>query len=1099
MANAFQSDAFQNSAFQSGQAFTLDAVLRRSQSGSATLDAVFSQPTVASSFTLDAVVLAPIANIRQVGTRGAGLGAVTMALPILADSRLIAYVSTRGNPSTLTRAGWSVIGGIIATAASPNDQHYAIWCTAGVETGNTSLTFGGLIAGGGQTVVLELDGVGDLRQALQTRQTQNSQPSTLPLTNDVLPGSLVVGLYTMRPPDGVGTTGTPDAGWTEVVENTPDASGLHPWDYVVARVAAAAGPLTAGATSVYNWTGDFGAGYAGTAAEFPVAIAGNYTLDAVLRTTTSGSFTAGAVLKKTRTSSFTLDARIAGPYTLATLTLDAVLQKGRTGSYTLDAVLFQLALLYAFDAVIKKTRSTSFTLDAVIPTQNRTFGAYTLNAVLFGRTESTFNLRAWIKRGTTGITGEAGIRIKVGGIDVGSDVIFEDATFTMQTNGAPGSFHIRIRDLGHTRDFTTGAEVTLDIEGYRKFGGYLTQASRVYAFPVDDTTVPSTTERFWSLTGVDYNILFSKRIVYDKANPANVILRSWPAGSHDDVVIRYIFDHYTDLGADGVTYDGVTHVGTPNPDYRGVVSAGSHTFGDALREVNSLINGVFYIDPYKDLHFVDVETVDAANALSDRPDGGESSFRQFEHVENGAKLVNDAMVWGAGTGSTSIAFARVQDAASQAAHGLWQYGEFTSQLYKQASVNQRADSIVNGSVQSKRGGKDDQVSWSVTTFDWSFSVGEKVQIESESWGVSDIVPIRRLTVRFPTPTDPKLELLLSHEIDQPWNFYEFFFPTIGIHFDPFIIQFPTLGDFDAQDAHWYFGTLSFSSSGVGFARTDEPYPNGVNTSFYIDANMNGALFQPNLVYTVAIGLIKIAIDYAPRIGFVEAVSYPIFSAIFNFNGPSGHTIGYGGNFLSNPLLAPDTRLWAAADLAAGSTPEGGGHTANLTWWVDPPDWVPPVTPLPGQHVINDLNISDGTTTSYFTQYAYEPGTLVVTVNGVITAVTETDPATGEFTFAVAPPIGSSIVASYNFAGTGGGGAFQGPAIEVAARIDSTHYQLSFPYVAGSTEVWVDGVFQRPGIAREYTESTPETGVIEFADPVGALSYVVVSYFANGAL
>src|SRR6185503_11111842 len=164
----------------------------------------------------------------------------------------------------------------------------------------------------------------------------------------------------------------------------------------------------------------------------------------------------------------------------------------------------------------------------------------------------------------------------------------------------------------------------------------------------------------------------------------------------------------------------------------------------------------------------DVDTPTAEKSFSDHPAGGdEIGYREFTHVENGAGLVNDAMIWGAGQGSTRVAFARVRDQGSITAHGLWQFGEFTTQLYRQASVNKRADSLVNGSPQSKRGGKDDQVSWTATTYDQSFSVGEKVTIESEVWGISDVVPIRRMTVTFPTKDHPRFDLVLSHEIDDP--------------------------------------------------------------------------------------------------------------------------------------------------------------------------------------------------------------------------------------------------------------------------------------------------------------------------------------------
>jgi hypothetical protein len=372
------------------------------------------------------------------------------------------------------------------------------------------------------------------------------------------------------------------------------------------------------------------------------------------------------------------------------------------------------------------------------------------------------------------------IAIAIDGTDITDDVDLKTATFTTLANGSPGTFKIRIRDSNFGRSVRAGAEITLDIGGVRRFGGYVLRPGRMYAFAVDDTSDVTKTTRYLTIEGVDYNVLFERRVVRDKADPANVALRSWAKGSHDDTIIKYVFDNYTDLGADGVTYDGVTHVGSPNPDKAGVVASGGLRFGDAMREINRLISAVWHIGPDKDLKFVDVDIPDASVGMSDQPGAGQIGYREFSHVSNGTGLVNDAMVWGAGIGAARMAFGRVQSAPSQAAHGLWQYGEFTTQLFRQTSVDERAGSIVNGTPQSKRGGKDDQISWNVTTYDPSFVIGQKVAIESNVYGVSDVVPIRRMTITFPTPTDARFDMVLSHEIDDPWNMFEFLFPRITI-------------------------------------------------------------------------------------------------------------------------------------------------------------------------------------------------------------------------------------------------------------------------------------------------------------------------------
>jgi hypothetical protein len=506
--------------------------------------------------------------------------------------------------------------------------------------------------------------------------------------------------------------------------------------------------------------------------------------DAILRKTAAAALTADAVLRQTASGSFTADAVIGtgGAVVEGSLTADAVVSRTISSSLAADAILWVTrAGSLVVDSVVRRSASGSFTADAILALH------FSADAVLKKTQAASFTAKAWIyaPRADPGGPGEPGetplVSILVDGEDITNDVILSDATFTMLVNGAIGQFRFRVRDDAHVRSFVSGAEVTLDIDGKRKFGGFLTQPKRMFAFPVEDTTDPDHPSRFHVLEGVDYNILLTKRVVYDKADPASVGLRSWPAGSHDDVVIKYVFDNYTDLAADGVTYQGVTHIASPNPDKVGVVGSGGLRFVDAMREINRLISGVFYIDPFKDLNYVDVDTPDAAYGLSDRPEAGEVGYRELIQSENGTGLVNDAMVWGVGMGSARVAFSRKQDAASIAAHQRWQFGEYTTSLFRQSSVDLRASTIVDGTPQSKRGGKDDQESWSLVSYESTFTVGQKVAIESEVFGKSDVVPIRRMTITFPTKRSPRYEMVLSHEIDEPWNLFEFYFPP----FPPF--------------------------------------------------------------------------------------------------------------------------------------------------------------------------------------------------------------------------------------------------------------------------------------------------------------------------
>lgn len=68
-------------------------------------------------------------------------------------------------------------------------------------------------------------------------------------------------------------------------------------------------------------------------------------------------------------------------------------------------------------------------------------------------------------------------------------------------------------------------------------------------------------------------------------------------------------------------------------------------------------------------------------------------------------------------------------------------------------------------------------------------------------------------------------------------------------------------------------------------------------------------------------------------------------------------------------------------------------------------------PADGQKV-GERRVSDGATTALHTTYAYAPGSLLVTVNGIVVNVDETDPTTGLMTLPAAVPAGVEITIRY---------------------------------------------------------------------------------------
>jgi hypothetical protein len=374
---------------------------------------------------------------------------------------------------------------------------------------------------------------------------------------------------------------------------------------------------------------------------------------------------------------------------------------------------------------------------------------------------------------------ERHVYIRYRGIDITPLVMYDGTRFVTSARGTPGVCTIRIRDKLHDLDFITGGSITLDIGTTRHWGGFLATAKRGFFF--DGTTQsPENAVRYIELRGVDYNIFFQKRVLFDKVLPTNVKLTTFPPDTPDDEIIKYYAIHHLDLAGDGIdTETLVENVGTPSQDEEISGSAG-WSWGQFLRHIRFHTGAIDYIDPDKKLVHTDVDTPSAAYGISDAPIAGEIGCRELEIDFDAAKMRNDALVWGAGQGVANVVFSRETNSASIAEHGLWQVGQFLPQVWRQATVDRIADSWVLGSPQNKRGGKDDRVAARMVVFEPVFRVAQKVNLRSAVWDFEDVIPIREMVIDFPTPYNPRFTLTLSHEIDDPWSTFEFWIPDFEI-------------------------------------------------------------------------------------------------------------------------------------------------------------------------------------------------------------------------------------------------------------------------------------------------------------------------------
>ncbi|HXS47571.1 MAG TPA: hypothetical protein VN756_08915, partial [Solirubrobacterales bacterium] len=394
------------------------------------------------------------------------------------------------------------------------------------------------------------------------------------------------------------------------------------------------------------------------------------------------------------------------------------------------------------------------------------------------------------------------VYIRYRGVDITRRVLYDQTKFKTSARGTPGTCTIRIRDDNHEFDFIPGGSLTLDVGSIRQWGGYLATVKRGFFFEGSHDS-PGETVRYIELRGVDYNVLLQKRVLYDKQKPTNIQLTTFPAGTSDEEIIEYYAAHHLDLSGDGLdTTTLVEEVGSPSLDDE-ISGSASWTWAQFLKHLRFNTGAIDYIDPDKRLVHTDVDTPNAPFGISDDPEAGEIGCRELEIDFDASKMRNDALIWGVGQGSSNPVFSRTTDAPAVAQHGLWQVGQFLPTVWRQTTVDRIADSWVYGSPQNKRGGKDDRVAAQCVIWEPTFRVAQKVNLRSIVWDFEDVIPIRDIEIDFPVPYHPRFRLTLSHEIDDPWTTFEFWFPDfelpefpdIDFHLPdlPTIID-PTTGD-----------------------------------------------------------------------------------------------------------------------------------------------------------------------------------------------------------------------------------------------------------------------------------------------------------------
>jgi len=374
----------------------------------------------------------------------------------------------------------------------------------------------------------------------------------------------------------------------------------------------------------------------------------------------------------------------------------------------------------------------------------------------------------------------ATVDLLINGVSYWADTVYESCHFESQVNGVAGPCAFRVRDPDRTKTFVPGQTILLTVDGNAVWRGFVSMVNRVFSFPALNVA-DFGLARFIDIVGTDINILLLKRIVSNQTTPTNVEGPLVAAHTPDSTAIATLFAGWLDLSGDGLdTTTLVENVADTTWTESGTLWEGSDTWSQAMQSIANLPAAIYYIDPDKNFVYTDVDTPSAPFNLSDQPNGTTTrGYREMEVLKDGTGLANDVMAWGMGYGSQTPVFDRETDATSQADHGLWQLSQISFGVYKQATIDRIAQSIIDGSPQNKRGAKNDRVAVQCVTYVPGLRPAQKVDFTSNAFGFNDVIPVRKMEIDFPAADTPKYTLTLSHEIDTPFGF-----------FDPFLLHLP---------------------------------------------------------------------------------------------------------------------------------------------------------------------------------------------------------------------------------------------------------------------------------------------------------------------
>jgi len=384
------------------------------------------------------------------------------------------------------------------------------------------------------------------------------------------------------------------------------------------------------------------------------------------------------------------------------------------------------------------------------------------------------------------------IAISVGGWDISADVIYSRTNFTSSASAQPGTCTITVR--AGTHDFQEGSHILLDIDGQRRWRGYLFTVARGYAFA--DAPVGE-----WVLSGVDLNILLDKLILYNHAHPNrypdgagvyqrkkvydNGVSKGWvvavPKGTYDDAYIRTMLDDFDiDLVSPTIKKGRIETVGVLNPDAAFTPPPAGMTLRDFLTNVSRHVNRsmpgstIWYVDPEGYLVYKAQDNDSAPFWVGDEDPavyyGGVQgeNVRDLSVTTSISNIKDDVLVWAGdlnpspGSRQKLLKYSHKVNEASVATYGRFQYSEVLSSKWTQTAVNARANKIINQEGESG-------MSADFTTYRAGLYPGQLIFIRMQAHDFIDNLPIRSISMNFPLPNVVEYRVSCSYDTQDPWG------------------------------------------------------------------------------------------------------------------------------------------------------------------------------------------------------------------------------------------------------------------------------------------------------------------------------------------